>query len=140
MKKEITNEEIQHYIKKRITIHPITECWEWNLMKRKGYGVVDYETRAFMHCKTESVHRISYTVFKEPVSTKEVIRHRCNNKSCCNPDHLEPGTQAQNMQDRTEPVELQTTASLLHTLITLRNQIALIEAELQKRNPSNALR
>jgi hypothetical protein len=137
MKKEITNEEIQTYIKKRITVNPNSGCWEWNLMKRKGYGAVDYETRAFMFCKTELVHRISYNVFNAPVTPSEVIRHRCNNKSCCNPEHLEPGTQVQNMADRTEPIEQQTTASLQFTLQNLLDKANLIKVELSKRNPSS---
>jgi hypothetical protein len=32
----------------------------------------------------------------------EVARHRCDNPPCCNPEHLEPGTQLQNVVDRNE--------------------------------------
>ena len=28
-----------------------------------------------------------------------VVRHKCDNKSCLNPDHLEVGTQRENIQD-----------------------------------------
>jgi hypothetical protein len=29
-----------------------------------------------------------------------IIRHRCKPKNCCNPDHLEPGTQSENELDK----------------------------------------
>lgn len=31
-----------------------------------------------------------------------VIRHKCDNKLCCNPEHLEKGTVQQNIQDRVD--------------------------------------
>ena len=47
-------------------------------------------------------HRIAYWIkhgFHEP---GKLIRHKCDTPLCCNPDHLIPGTHAQNMADRTE--------------------------------------
>ncbi|MEU9611929.1 HNH endonuclease [Streptomyces sp. NPDC048209] len=32
----------------------------------------------------------------------EVARHRCDNRPCCNPDHLEWGSQADNVHDAME--------------------------------------
>ncbi|WP_089946700.1 HNH endonuclease [Litoreibacter albidus] len=29
----------------------------------------------------------------------EVVRHRCNNRRCINPDHLVAGTQLENIED-----------------------------------------
>ena len=43
----------------------------------------------FVHCVLE----------RRPASRDEVIRHRCHNRRCLNPDHLEPGTQADNKRD-----------------------------------------
>ena len=32
----------------------------------------------------------------------DVVRHRCNNKHCMNPEHLELGTRGENLQDERE--------------------------------------
>ena len=32
----------------------------------------------------------------------DVVRHRCNNKRCINPDHLEVGSRGENLQDERE--------------------------------------
>jgi hypothetical protein len=34
-----------------------------------------------------------------PPSAAEVVRHRCNNRLCINPEHLIAGTHADNLQD-----------------------------------------
>jgi hypothetical protein len=34
-----------------------------------------------------------------PIPEGAMIRHRCNNPLCVNPDHLQPGTDAENMAD-----------------------------------------
>ena len=77
-----------------------TPCWIW-------MGTVDknsYHGRMRMGLGGVSVtvkpHRISYEAFSgKKVRKKQVIRHKCDNPQCCNPEHLEPGTQRQNCLD-----------------------------------------
>ncbi len=53
-----------------------------------------------MNGKTRYVHRLA---FEERYGhLPEVVRHKCDNPSCYNPDHLEPGTQADNVRDMME--------------------------------------
>lgn len=44
-------------------------------------------------------HRVAYQVFVGPIGDKHVL-HDCDNKLCCNPDHLYLGTDAENGRDR----------------------------------------
>jgi hypothetical protein len=44
-------------------------------------------------------HRLHYEVHCGPIPKGAFLRHTCDNPVCCNPAHLEPGTQKQNLID-----------------------------------------
>jgi hypothetical protein len=44
-------------------------------------------------------HRIAWELTNGPIPAGEFICHHCDNPPCCNPSHLFPGTQADNMRD-----------------------------------------
>lgn len=64
----------------------------------KGYGKVYYPPTD----KVERAHRVAY-VQHHGLTMADiagvVIRHKCDNPPCINPDHLEPGTVYENVQD-----------------------------------------
>ncbi|MHA6903314.1 HNH endonuclease signature motif containing protein (plasmid) [Ralstonia syzygii subsp. celebesensis] len=53
--------------------------------------------------RTQLAHRVAYCehhgLCLDAIKGK-VVRHRCDNPTCVNPEHLELGTQADNMQDK----------------------------------------
>jgi hypothetical protein len=69
-----------------------TGCWEWVGAKKKqgGYGQFRFGRR---NC---NVHRVAYEIHVGPIPTGLTIDHKCRNKGCVNPDHLEPVTGAEN--------------------------------------------
>lgn len=68
-------------------------CWEWGgYILPHGYGSKS------VGGKNVYTHRLSFTLFngRDPVG---VVRHRCDNRKCYRPDHLEEGTKGQNSAD-----------------------------------------
>ena len=82
--------DIERFMKK---VNKTDSCWLWIAAKdSKGYGL--YRARA--------AHRASYTLFNGIIPEGHVVRHKCDNPPCVNPEHLETGTQKENARDRTE--------------------------------------
>lgn len=82
-------------IKARCRINPETECWEWmNCIQANGYGRISVNGKAMY------VHRYVYLlVHGEIPETRNDIMHSCDNRRCCNPEHLSAGTRLNNMRD-----------------------------------------
>ena len=68
-------------------------CWEWGGARSGGYGIRGREGR---------VHRIAYGLSHGEIPKGLLVRHKCDNPPCCNPEHLELGTHVQNARDAIE--------------------------------------
>lgn len=64
-------------------------------MSAWGYGRFQYEGRLL-----KSAHRVAYELAVGPIPVGLLVRHTCDNPPCCNPAHLELGTNADNASDR----------------------------------------
>lgn len=70
-------------------------CWNWLLGKTNGYGVYKYQG------KQVYVHRLSAHIYYDmPLDSDMHVLHKCNNRSCINPDHIYLGTDLENARDR----------------------------------------
>jgi hypothetical protein len=69
-----------------------TGCHEWTAQKKtQGYGRFCFEG------KRVGAHRVAWQLANGPIPDGLQLHHKCGNKGCVNPDHLEMVTQKQNM-------------------------------------------
>ena len=70
-------------------------CWEWNGNRFiKGYG------RFPKNGTTVGAHVAAYIAWVGDIPLGHVVRHKCDNPPCINPEHLEIGTAQDNADDR----------------------------------------
>lgn len=67
-------------------------CWLWQagISGNTGYGNIWWLGR------TQSAHRVAYTLLRGSIPPELTIDHLCRVRHCVNPDHLELVTQAEN--------------------------------------------
>ena len=70
---------------------PTAHCF-WTGPRTSGYGMVGHQY----------AHRIAYRLHHGEIPDGLVVRHKCNTRSCVRVDHLEVGTQQQNVGDMIE--------------------------------------
>jgi HNH endonuclease len=68
------------------------ECWPWlGKLGTTGYGHFTVSYRG------HPAHRLAYELVNGPVPDTLVMDHLCRNRGCCNPAHLEPVTNRENI-------------------------------------------
>lgn len=71
------------------------ECWPWMASRGgKGYGAFNTTGGNQVYA-----HRFAYELVKGPIPEGLGVCHSCDNRPRCNPAHLCPGTQLDNMHD-----------------------------------------
>lgn len=68
-------------------------CWTWAAaLKPAGYGHYRIDNVSFYS------HRLAFEELVGPIPDGLVLDHLCSNRACCNPCHLEPVTNTENIR------------------------------------------
>lgn len=73
----------------------VTGCrvWRGPVNKPGGYGRIGYRHRQWR------AHRLAYTLLLGPIPSGMELLHSCDSPLCINPNHLRPGTHAENIAE-----------------------------------------
>ena len=82
-------------IQERIEYDTNGGCWLWPGGLAGTYGVI----RIRPYGSSFAVHRVAYWVERGPIPEGLQGCHSCDVRECCNPFHVFPGTQSDNLQD-----------------------------------------
>ena len=89
-------------------------CWEWTGYKRLGYARISTKG------KSRQAHRELYKLtYPDLDITNLHLHHKCANRGCVNPEHLEPITQSANMGE-------------MHARMSYEKRIAQLEEEVAR--------
>ena len=81
--------KIEHFWSR---VEKTSSCWLWTGYKGR-YGYLTFNGERM------SAHRLAYTLTKGAIPNGKVVMHTCDNTLCVNPNHLELGSQQDNIAD-----------------------------------------
>lgn len=106
---------------RRVEVDPVTSCWVWPGSKNSsGYGSIRDDNG-----RQIKVHRLLWRSQGWVVPDGLVLDHLCRNRLCCNPDHLEPVTQRENILRGASPTAVASSTGICqrgHALTQERDQ------------------
>ena len=72
-------------------------CWLWTGAKvQSGYGTINLGGRELGNAYA---HRLAYEMLVGPIPDGKFLDHKCRNRLCVNPDHLQPATVKANAEN-----------------------------------------
>jgi hypothetical protein len=95
-------------------------CIEWTMAQQQGYGVCRYQGDLWR------VHRLAFHYLVGYLPKSTVVHHRCGNRACWNPEHL------QSVSHHANTAEMLGRVFYEEELALLRDEIEALRLELAK--------
>lgn len=116
----------------KVDVRNTSKCWPWRAYKDKdGYGMF------LLEGKSERSHRIA--LFLRTGNFPKYACHKCDNPTCCNPDHIYDGSHAENMRDAKERKRFMPTRGSKHYSTSLTDAKVKAIREEYSKGDSNML-
>lgn len=81
----------------KVNIQSLDECWLWlGNPQKSGYGRLSINNHHYL------AHRVAYALHNGSFPDELFVLHSCDNRLCCNPQHLFLGTHLDNMRDMSD--------------------------------------
>lgn len=107
-------------------------CWEWQrYCEPGGYGRTRYLGANTL------VHRMSWVLHMGAIPDGASVLHKCDNRRCCNPDHLFLGDAKENAADAMVKGRLDASLANLAKVTCLRRVRLLTDAQVSEILTSN---
>jgi len=107
-------QSVEERILAQVTKDETTGCWVWNgLLDKDGYGQISD------NCKTVRTHKRMYELNNGVIPKGMIAGHMCDDKypndcknyrKCCNPEHIKPMTNKENIKRASELGRLKITS------------------------------
>jgi len=107
-------ERFDKYVKKT------KKCWVWTGAQRDGYGLFKFDGRVL------SAHRVAYVLENFTIPEGSVIHHKCSNRLCVRPDHLQCTDPQSNV------AEMYERQSYLRAIKRLEKEVAELRKKLEE--------
>ena len=96
-------------------------CWLWSGASRGGYGLFKLDGRLL------SAHRVSYVLENLTIPDGTVVHHKCSNRLCVRPSHL------QCLQPKENNAEMYERNTYLRSIKRLEKEVAELRKKLEEK-------
>jgi hypothetical protein len=89
-----SREHLRQRLQKKINVDLVSGCWNWTgYIMKNGYATIG------VHHAKILIHRLSWVLFVGSIPLGLCVLHHCDNRKCCNWEHLFTGTNQENQDD-----------------------------------------